>query len=85
MVKFAYPDLSALFGQDKDMEYYVRRIREGQGLSLRELSKRSGIAISYIMRVEAGEANPSVKIMCRLARALGVPVQELFSCKDKRW
>lgn len=67
------------------MEYYVRKIREDQGLSIRDLSKRSGIAISYIVRIEAGEANPSVKVMCRLANALNVQVQELFSCKDKKW
>jgi len=84
MVIFTYRYLSAQLGQDKTMKYYLRQIREGQGLSVRQLSQRSGVAASYIELIEAGEANPTVKIMCRLARALKVPVQTLFSCEERK-
>lgn len=68
-------------GQNRCMEYYLRQIREARGMSIRQLSQRSRVAASYIELIETGEANPTVKIMCRLAQALKVPVSELFSCK----
>ena len=84
MVTFTYviPHLS---GQNRCMEYYLRQIREARGMSIRQLSQRSRVAASYIELIEIGEANPTVKIMCRLANALNVQVQELFSCTDKKW
>ena len=68
-------------GQNRRMEYYLRQIREARGMSIRQLSQRSRVAASYIELIETGEANPTVKIMFRLAQALKVPVSELFSCK----
>src|SRR6266511_3274709 len=61
---------------------YVRRIRNEKGLSLVDVSGRSGGAIgrTHINRIENGfTTNPSPRKLRALARGLGVPEEELFA------
>lgn len=62
------------------MKLYLDTIRLEKDMSIRALAKESGVAKSYIEKIEAGEANPTIDIMCRLAKALDVPVCNLFDC-----
>ena len=44
-----------------------------------DLAKKAGVTQAYIAKLEAGEKkNPSLDVLKRLARALGVPVTELL-------
>ena len=45
--------------------------RNAEGLTQKELSTRSGIAQGDISKLENGSANPSVKTLQRLAKAMG--------------
>lgn len=63
------------------LKYFVGEVRYAKGLSLRELSERAHIAKSYLQRIEAGEATPSLEIMVRLARALDVPLDDLYQAE----
>lgn len=59
---------------------YVRRVRDKNGWSLVEVSRRAGGAIgrTHINRIENGFAtNPSPRKLRALARGLGVPEEEL--------
>lgn len=60
------------------MKYFVAKVRTERGMSLKTLAEKSRVAKSYIQRIEAGEAKPSLEVMCRLAEALGCEVTELF-------
>lgn len=60
------------------MKYLVGDVRYAKGMSMRELSDRAHISKSYLQRIEAGEATPSLEVMVRLARALGVPLDDLY-------
>lgn len=60
------------------MKYFVGDVRYAKGISLRELSERAHVSKSYLQRIEAGEAAPSLEVMVRLARALGVPLDDLY-------
>lgn len=60
------------------MQYLVEVVRYQKGLSLRQLARRAQISKSYLQRIEAGEATPSLEIMLRLARALAVPLDDLY-------
>ena len=60
------------------MKYFVGDVRYAKGISLRELSERAHVSKSYLQRIEAGEAAPSLEVMLRLARALGVPLDALY-------
>ena len=55
----------------------VRAFRDHQGLSLRELSRRSGVSLSYLSEIERGRKPGSVAAMTRIAAALGVTIDSL--------
>ncbi len=56
----------------------VRHIRGSRGWSQEELAARVGLDRTYIGGVERGERNPGLINIVRIARALNVPVKELF-------
>jgi len=56
----------------------VMQIRNQKGVSQRELSERSGIAGSYLSRIENRHLEPRPKTLRRIAEALEVPVAEFF-------
>jgi transcriptional regulator with XRE-family HTH domain len=57
----------------------IRELRARQDLTQEELAKRAKVARGYRAKLEAGHAkNPSIAIVKKLAKALGVPVGELL-------
>jgi transcriptional regulator with XRE-family HTH domain len=57
----------------------IQRLREDKGLSQRQLAARAGVTNGYVSQLEAGDKkNPSLAVLPRLAKALGVPVTELL-------
>src|SRR5437879_7316543 len=56
----------------------LRALREQKGLSLGDIEKRSGLRRPYISRVEHGHTVPSIDSLERMARALEVPLHEVF-------
>ncbi len=59
----------------------LRQIREGKGVSLRALKKRSGVAVSSLARYEAGQGDPQLTTLQKIAKALDVTVAELIGEK----
>jgi len=57
----------------------VRALRKEKGWTLSELSKRSGLAISTISKLERAEISPTYDRFMRLATGLGVEMNTLFS------
>ncbi len=58
-------DSSSLF---KTLTY----ARESVGMTQEQLSKKSGIPQSFISLIENGKANPSIKVLKKLAEGLGM-------------
>ncbi len=56
----------------------IRAIREAKKLSQGDIEERSGLLRSYLSRVENGHTVPSVETLEKLARALQVPLYQLF-------
>ncbi len=57
----------------------VKKMREEQGVTQAKLAKKAGVTEAYVSMIEGGvRKNPSLPILKRLARALGVPVGELL-------
>ena len=56
----------------------LKSIRETKGMSQAELAKRAKITREYVNRLEAGRYDPTVGVLQRLAKALGVPVTALL-------
>jgi antitoxin component HigA of HigAB toxin-antitoxin module len=61
-----------------DGEHPVRVWREHRGLSASALAKLAGISQSYVSEIETRKKPGSVDAYSKLARALGVPVDDLI-------
>jgi transcriptional regulator with XRE-family HTH domain len=54
-------------------------LRTAKGWTQEQLGKRARVSRGYLADLEAGHRkNPSVAVLRRLAKALGVPVTELL-------
>ena len=56
----------------------LRALREGKKLSQGDIEKRTGLIRCYISRVENGHTVPSIQTLEKFARALEVPLYQLF-------
>src|SRR5690348_9784574 len=56
----------------------LRTLRQEKKLSQGDIEKRTGLLRCYISRVENGHTVPSVETLEKLARALEVPMYQLF-------
>ena len=56
----------------------LKRLREARGLSQYALAKQAKISRVYVAKLEAGRSDPTVGMLQRLAKALGVPVTALL-------
>jgi transcriptional regulator with XRE-family HTH domain len=56
----------------------IRELRQARGLSQEELAFRAGLHRTYVSSAERGERNVALVNLERLARALGVPLRDLF-------
>ena len=55
----------------------LSRFRKEKGLTQEDLVKKSGVAISQIRRYEADNSSPTLDVVTRLAKALGVSIDEM--------
>lgn len=57
----------------------IRKLRQQKGISQDRLSKVADLALNTIVKIEIGEnPNPTVETIEKIAKALGVPVGDLF-------
>jgi transcriptional regulator with XRE-family HTH domain len=56
----------------------LRALREEKNLSQGDIEKRTGLLRCYISRVENGHTVPAVETLEKMARALEVPLYQLF-------
>ena len=58
----------------------LHEIREEKGVSLRELAKLAGVSKTQINEIENGQSDPTLKTMCRIAKALHMKIEDIFWC-----
>ena len=56
----------------------MKQLRMERGLSQQALAARAKISRGYLARLEAAEQDPTLGVLERLAKALGVPVTALL-------
>ena len=56
----------------------VRHARASRGMTRKLLAAQSQVSERYLAQLEAGDANPSVVVLSKLAEALGMPITELL-------
>lgn len=61
----------------------VRQLRESHGLSLSQLSERSGIAKATLFKVERGRTNPTLETLVSIAETFDVSVNSLIAVEPR--
>lgn len=57
----------------------MKEIRKELGMTLEQLSAKTGISVGYLSHLERGtRENPTICIMDKIAYALGKSLQEVF-------
>ena len=62
----------------------VRALREGMGLSLRDLAERSGVSAPMLSQVERGETSPTLVLAARIASGLELSLSQLLRLDEGR-
>lgn len=62
----------------------LRRLRHAKGLAQDDLAYEAGVSRSYLSQLEKGAFYASLKILDKLAKALGVEPHELIMPPPKR-
>jgi len=57
----------------------VRLQRNRLGLTLLDLSKKSGVSVSHLGRIENAQRYPSTTVLRKIAKPLGLDENELFN------
>lgn len=60
----------------------LRRLRDDLGLSQQALSERSGVPRPTVAHLESGQANPTLTVVSKLARSLGVTLDGLLEPEE---
>jgi transcriptional regulator with XRE-family HTH domain len=55
----------------------LRSLRQQRGTTLADLAAATGISVSTLSRLESGQRRPNLELLLPLARAHGVPLDEL--------
>jgi len=55
----------------------LRALRQQRDLTLADLAEATGISVSTLSRLESGQRRPNLELLLPLARAHGVPLDEL--------
>jgi XRE family transcriptional regulator of biofilm formation len=63
----------------KRLSRVIQTIREAKGMTQRDLATKAKITAGYVAQLELGvRKNPSLEVLQRISKALGVPVTELL-------
>lgn len=67
------PDLAPVVGAN------LRRLRGHRGLSLERLAQQSGVSRAMLGQIELGQSAPTINVLWKISRALGVTFSALIS------
>lgn len=62
----------------------IRALREGMGMSLRELALRCGVGAATLSQVERGESSPTLAVAARIADGLELSLSQLLRLDETR-
>ena len=62
----------------KQLAANIKRIREDKKMTQGDICRATGLDRAYVSNVEAGNKNPTLATIDKLAKALGVSVHELL-------
>jgi transcriptional regulator with XRE-family HTH domain len=72
------PDRAAAVDQPAAVGPRIRALRDGMGLSLRDLAERSGVSAPMLSQVERGETSPTLALAAKIAAGLELTLSQLL-------
>lgn len=60
----------------------LRQFRVNKGLSMESLSKQIGVSKLTLIKIERGEANPTLSVIWKIANGLNIPITALLSIES---
>jgi transcriptional regulator with XRE-family HTH domain len=69
-------------GPEEAVGRAIRVIRTEQGMSRKELARRSELSYPYVSEIETGKKSPSSRALRSIADAFGLPVHELLAAAE---
>jgi len=60
------------------------RLRQEKGLTQQQVGNHTGLATSYISRIENGHIEPSLQTLAKIAKALGISMASIFQLGSSR-
>ena len=64
--------------QDYRLGRKIQKIRKSEGITQEQLAERLRVSTTFIGYVETGYRRPNLKMIYKIARALGVKVKDVF-------
>lgn len=61
----------------KRLSERLRKVRLNKNLTQQEVAERAGLHLTYVGHLEAGKYHPTVFVVWKLAKALGVSIDTL--------
>ena len=62
----------------RDIGAFIRDLRQGARISLRELADRAGVSNPYLSQIERGLRKPSAEVLAQIAGALRVSTPLMY-------
>lgn len=62
----------------------IRKVRKGQGATLKEVAESTGLSTSYISQIERDTVEPSISALRKIAIALKTPIYAFLDGEDKQ-
>ncbi len=67
-----------------EIKNQIRRLRFENGeMTQEELADKAGVTRQTIIAIEAGKYSPSLMLAFRIAKAFGVPLEEVFQYEQE--
>ncbi len=64
--------------QDYRLGRRIQKTRQGKNLTQEGLAEKIGVSTTWIGYIETGYRRPNLKMIYKIARALGVNVKDIF-------
>lgn len=67
---------------EKEIYMRIKEIRKQKGMTLKELSEKTNLSISFLSQMERGKSAITMVSLKKIADVMGLPMKELFSEPD---
>ncbi len=68
-----------------ELKNQIRRLRFENGeMTQQQLADKAGVTRQTIIAIEAGKYAPSLPLAFRIARAFGIPIEQIFQYEDEQ-